>query len=115
MKYKITLDSSVCVPAIDDIGTMIPARSVIGCLGGYYAKKYHGTDDTFRHLFLDGSVKWSSLTPVIGGEISSVVPTMLVKLKNDHGRMINIFSESDEEWKKLKPLRNRKKQRTWKC
>ena len=103
MKYKITLDSSVCVPAIDDIGTMIPARSVIGCLGGYYAKKYHGTDDTFRHLFLDGSVKWSSLTPVIGGEISSVVPTMLVKLKNDHGRMINIFSESDEEWKKLKP------------
>lgn len=103
MKYMICLDSSVCVPAIDDVGTVIPARSIIGCLGGYYVKKYKGADDTFKHLFLDGSVKWSSLTPVIDDQISSAVPTMLVKLKNDPGRMINIFSQTDEEWKKLKP------------
>lgn len=103
MKYKIVLDSPVCVPVIEGIGTTIPARSVIGCLGGYYAKKQNGIDETFRHLFLDGTVMWSALTPVIDHEISAVVPTMLVKLKNDHGRIINCFAQKDTEWKKLKP------------
>ena len=40
-------------------------------------------NEIFSKLFLDGTVQWSSLTPVISGKISAPTPLFLVNLKNE--------------------------------
>lgn len=104
ISYKIRLDSPVTLPGCDELNTSIPARSVIGCMAGNYLKTGSAAETTFQDLFLNGTVCWSALTPVIKGMISDPVPMMLVKLKNDDKkRKINHLTEKTDEWKKLKP------------
>ena len=76
---------------------------MIGVFANIYRNTYGKTDEMFDHLFLDGTVKWSALTPVIDGIISEPAPAMLLKLKNDDGRLINSFACDEKDWKKKKP------------
>lgn len=103
ISYKISLDSPVTLPGCDELNTSIPARSVIGCMAGNYLKTGSASDKTFKDLFLNGTVCWSALTPVVEGVISDPVPMMLVKLKNDKNRRINHLVEETDDWKKMKP------------
>ena len=103
ISYHITLDAPVTLPGCDELNTAIPARSVIGCLAGSYLQTESPEDETFCSLFQNGDVRWSALTPVINGVISDPAPMMLVKLKNDNGRMINHLVQEDTGWKGLKP------------
>lgn len=103
ISYTITLDSPVTLPGCDELNTAIPARSVIGCMAGNYLKAGNASDETFNNLFLNGTVRWSALTPVIEGAISDPVPMMLVKLKNNENRKINHLVEETDNWKTMKP------------
>ena len=104
IEYRVVSDAPLCLPECDDIRTSIPARTVIGAMSGVYLGKYENScDSTFDSLFLNGDVKWSSLTPVIHGEKSYPVPMFVVKLKNDSGKLINRFCQHDSKWKSLKP------------
>ena len=100
--YRICLDSPVTLPTCDEPDTMIPARSVIGCLASYYLKTAQA-DNVFRDLFLNGKTQWSALTPVIKDEISVPTPLYLMKLKNDKGRIINSLTITGNDWKRMKP------------
>lgn len=102
MTYTIQLDSPVSIPDFGDSSTTIPARSVIGCMGGYFAR-INSDQEKFRDLFLNGKVQWSALTPMIQGEMSQPVPVFFMKLKNGGGRIINCLAETDGNWKRLKP------------
>lgn len=102
IEYKVSLDADVTLPG-RDVNSAIPARSVIGCMAANYLLKGSAEDEEFRRLFLDGSVCWSALTPVIDGAISQPAPMYLVKLKNANGKTVNRFTRTDNEWKKLKP------------
>lgn len=103
ISYYVSLDAPVTLPGCGELNTAIPARSVIGCLARNYLHRGGTVDETFRSLFLNGKVRWSALTPVINGVISDPAPMMLVKLKNDNGRMINHLLENDTQWKHKKP------------
>lgn len=103
ISYHILLDAPVTLPGCSELNTAIPARSVIGCLAGNYLRTGDAEDEKFSSLFQNGDVRWSDLTPVIGGTISDPVPMMFVKLKNDNERMINHLVQTTEGWKKLKP------------
>lgn len=98
--YTISLDAPVTLPGAEEVESGIPARSVIGCFSEIYLGKHKDPDETFRRLFLDGTVRWSALTPVIGGVRSDPAPLMLLKLKNSGGRLINRFSKESTEGKK---------------
>ncbi len=100
--YYVYLDAPVSIPGINEYETEIPGRSVIGCMAGMYLKE-HEADETFRDLFLNGTVKWSGLTPVISGEISAPTPMMLVELKNGGKRKINRYTQADPHWMGMKP------------
>ena len=100
--YQVELDSPISIQEFLEAGSSIRSRTVIGALANYYIKKHGGDDIMFTHLFLDGTVKWSALTPVINGIISDPAPAILMKLKNDGGKLINSFV-CDEEWKTKKP------------
>lgn len=103
ISFKISLDAPVTLPGCDELSMSIPARSLIGCLTSEYLKTGSAMDELFNRLFLNGEVRYSPLTPVINGSISDPAPMVLVKLKNDNGRLINYLSESGDEWKKYKP------------
>ena len=102
ISFCVSLDSDITLPGCRDMNSCIPARSVIGCMAAEYLK-HHKVDEDFTRLFLDGTVKWSPLTPVIRGEISHPAPLYLVKLKNGEGRLVNTFAEEGNAWKRLKP------------
>lgn len=99
--YKIRLDSPVTLPGCSELITEIPARSVIGCMSGEYLRNA-SADEMFSKLFLDGTVQWSSLTPVISGSISAPTPLFLVNLKNEK-RYANCAGE-EVKGKKQKTL-----------
>lgn len=103
ISYHISLDAPVTLPGCGEMNTSIPARSVIGCLSAYYLRTGTAEDAMFCSLFQNGEVRWSALTPVIEGRISDPAPAMLVKLKNDRGRLLNHLTETNVEWKGLKP------------
>lgn len=103
ISYKVVLNSPLTLPGCDELNTSVPARSVIGCMAGYYLHSGSAKDEDFRKLFLDGTVSWSGLTPVIEGEISVPVPMMIVRLKNGGNKLINNLMEKDDAWKKQKP------------
>lgn len=100
--YTVSLDASVTLPGCAEQSLEIPARSVIGCLASAYPNDKNGSE--FRNLFLDGSVRWSSLTPMIGGTRSTPTPLMLVYLKNEN-TYCNLYSaQNDADGKKQKTL-----------
>ena len=102
LEYKISLDAPIAINGCKLNETVIPSRSLIGCLGGNY-NNLRTLRNSFDDLFLNGAVKWSDLTPVIDGRISYPTPMFLLKLKNGGGRLINQYAEEGTEWKKLKP------------
>lgn len=71
LTYHVQLKTPLTLPGCGKQLTAIPARSIIGCLAGAYLRQGTAADDAFRRLFLDGTARWSPLTPVIGGEIST--------------------------------------------
>lgn len=103
ISYKVVLNSPLTLPGCDELNTSVPARSIIGCMARYYLLSGSAEDGDFRKLFLDGTVSWSGLTPVIEGEISVPVPMMIVKLKNGGNKLINNLIEEKDDWKKQKP------------
>ena len=103
ISYQVRFDSPVTVQEYLESGSQIKARTMIGIFAGLYLKKYKQADEVFNKLFLDGTVRWSALTPVINGINSDPVPAMFMKLKNGGGEIINSFSADDPEWRKKKP------------
>ena len=101
--YQVEFESPVSVQEYLETGSSIKSRTMIGVFANIYRNTYGKTDEMFDHLFLDGTVKWSALTPVIDGIISEPAPAMLLKLKNDDGRLINSFVCDEKDWKKKKP------------
>ena len=83
LTYRVRLKTPLTLPGCGEQLTAIPARSVIGCLAGAYLRRGKADDAAFRQLFLDGTARWSALTPVIGGEISTPAPLALVYMKNE--------------------------------
>ena len=92
ISYKVEFNSPISIQEYLEDGSQIKARTMIGVFSGVYLKN-NEVDDTFNKLFLDGTVKWSALSPVIKGNESIPAPAMLMKLKNDNGKLINSFTE----------------------
>lgn len=103
ISYQVRFDSPVTVQEYLESGSQIKARTMIGIFAGLYLNKYKQADEVFNKLFLDGTVRWSALTPVINGINSDPVPAMFMKLKNGGGEIINSFTADDPEWRKKKP------------
>lgn len=103
ISYQVGFDSSVTVQEYLEAGSQIKARTMIGIFAGIYLNQYQQADEMFNKLFLDGTVRWSALTPVINGLHSDPVPAMFMKLKNGGGKIINSFAAGDPEWSKKKP------------
>lgn len=104
IEYQLLLDSPVTIQEYGESGRQIKAGTMIGVFASNYLKRHQGrADDLFDRLFLNGDVKWSALTPVINGIISDPAPTMLMKLKNDNGKLINSFVCADAHWSSKKP------------
>lgn len=103
ISYQVVLNSPLTLPGCDEMNTSVPARSVIGCMAGNYLRSGSAEDEEFRKLFLDGTVCWSALTPVIDGKISVPAPLMIVKLKNDKDKLINHLIQENDDWKGKKP------------
>ncbi len=101
--YQVEFDSPVTVQEYLESGSSIRARTMIGVFANLYLRAHGEPDEMFRHLFLDGTVKWSALTPVINGMISEPAPATLLKLKNDNGKLINSIACEEKDWKKKKP------------
>lgn len=101
--YQVEFDSPVTIQEYMEMGGSIKARTMIGVFASAYLKQKKDADNVFRSLFLDGTVKWSALTPVINGVMSKPAPAMLMKLNNDGGRLINAYTIDDNQWKKKKP------------
>ena len=101
--YQVAFDSPITIQEYLESGYAIRSRTVIGVFANLYLRAGREADETFRHLFLDGSVKWSALTPVINGIISDPAPAMLMKLKNGDGKIINVYAGAADEWKTKKP------------
>lgn len=103
ISYQIEFDSPITLQEYLESGSQIKARTMIGIFSDIYLRKYRQADEVFDKLFLDGTVRWSALTPVIEGIISDPVPAMFMKLKNGGGKIINSFASDDPEWRKKKP------------
>lgn len=103
ISYQVALDAPLTLVGCGELNTMITARNVIGCMANHYLKNGSAEDNDFKELFLNGAVKWSDLTPVIDGKISSPSPLILMKLKNGGGELINRWAKQGDSWKKQKP------------
>ena len=101
--YQVAFESPITIQEYLESGYAIRSRTVIGVFANLYLGAGREADDTFRHLFLDGTVKWSALTPVINGMISDPAPAMLMKLKNGGGKIINVYAGTVDGWKSKKP------------
>ena len=102
VNYSVSLEEPVSIPGLEGCETAISGRSVIGCMSSAYLMD-HEPGDQFRRLFLNGDVTWSSLTPMIESRISFPTPFMLLKLNNGGGRMINRYTQKDDQWASQKP------------
>lgn len=51
ISYKVVLNSPLTLPGCDELNTSVPARSVIGCMAGYYLHSGSAEDEDFRKLF----------------------------------------------------------------
>lgn len=102
ISYKVIFNSPITIQEYLEDGSQIRSRTMIGVFSNVYLNKYKEVDDFFTKLFLNGTVKWSALTPFINGIESIPAPFMLMKLKNDNGRLINSFTE-ESEWMGKKP------------
>ena len=96
--YTLRLDAPVTLPGCAEMLDEIPARSVIGCLAAQYGADTGGFDD----LFLNGTVRWSALTPRICGVRSIPAPLSLVRLK-DEGTYVNRATASPDALKGKSP------------
>lgn len=94
--YQLNLDAPIALQGCGEQLTAIPAASVIGCLAGQYLQQGSAEDAAFRALFLDGTVTWSALTPVIEEKISVPTPIMLAYKKRSHV-YVNRITFADEE------------------
>ena len=83
IEYRIRLDAPVTLVGCAEELSEIPARSVIGCAAGAYLQGGSAEDAAFRDLFLNGTVRWSSLTPVVNGMRTDPTPLMMTYLKNE--------------------------------
>lgn len=101
--YQVEFESPITIQEYLESGYAIRSRTVIGVFANLYLRAGREADETFRHLFLDGTVKWSALTPVINGIISDPAPAMLMKLKNGGGKIINVYAGAADNWKARKP------------
>ena len=77
--YTLRLDAPVTLPGCAELLEEIPARSVIGCL----AAQCEPESVMFDDLFLNGTARWSALTPCSGGARSAPAPFCLVRGKDD--------------------------------
>ena len=104
IEYTLALDAPVTLPGCAEQLDEIPGRSVIGCL----AAQCEPTLEDFSDLFLNGTVRWSALTPRICGVRSLPAPLSLVRLK-DEGVYVNRVTASPEDLmgKKLKAVDGR--------
>lgn len=82
ISYTVSLDAPVTLPGCGEQSLEIPARSVIGCVADAYLREGDAQSPDFQKLFLDGTVRWSALTPMIAGKHSVPAPLCLVFLKN---------------------------------
>ena len=98
IQYRIRLDAPVTLPGCSEDLLEIPARSVIGCLAGTYLRTGNAADKAFKDLFLNGTVRWSSLTPAADGVRTIPTPLMLVHMKNE-GTYKNRFAAAEKELK----------------
>jgi len=98
INYKISLDAPVTLPGCAEQQLEIPARSVIGCAAASYLVDGNAEDAQFSDLFLNGNVKWSSLTPTVNGRRSVPTPLMLVLFKNERVYR-NLFAAQKKEGK----------------
>lgn len=73
LTYHVQLKMPLTLPGCGEQLTAIPARSVIGCLAGAYLRQGTAADAAFRQLFLDGTARWSPLTP--GDRRGSFLPS----------------------------------------
>lgn len=103
MRYTVEFDSPITLQEYLENGSQIKARTIIGVFAGKYLKNNSQADETFKKIFLDGTVRWSALTPVINDMISNPIPAVIMKLKNDNNKLINSFTCEDNDWKKKKP------------
>lgn len=103
LSYQVEFDSPITVQEYLEDASQIKARTMIGMFSSLYLRDGKNADEIFEKLFLDGTVKWSSLTPVINGITSDPVSAMIMKLKNGNGKLINSFACDDKDWKKKKP------------
>lgn len=95
--YQLNLDAPIALQGCGEQLTAIPAASVIGCLAGQYLRQGSAEDEAFRALFLDGTVSWSALTPVIEEKISVPTPIMLAYKKRSHVYVNRITFANEEE------------------
>ena len=103
VKYQIEFDSPITTQEYLENSGQIEARTIIGIFSGIYIREHGAADKTFDDLFLNGTVKWSAITPVINELHSDPAPAMIMKLKNDGGKFENVFVPNDSEWKRKKP------------
>lgn len=82
--YQVNLDAPITLQGCGEQLKEIPSRNVIGCLATQYLKNGSAEDKLFRELFLDGTVCWSALTPVIEDKVSVPTPVMLAYKKRSH-------------------------------
>lgn len=103
LRYQVTFDSPIALQEYSKSNMQIPARTLIGVFAERYQRKFEKADENFKRLFLDGTVRWSALTPLINGHFSVPAPAMIMKLKNGGGKLINSFFCNETDWKKMKP------------
>ena len=103
IRYRVALNAPVTLPGCAEELNEIPARSVIGCAAAAYLRHGKAEDVLFRRLFLDGTVRWSALTPSVDGVRSVPTPLMLVRLKNEK-RCHNLYASGSAEGSKQKTL-----------
>lgn len=111
--YTVAFDEPVTMIGCGEQLLEIPARSVIGCMvaaylsDGWNAKSAKPEQSIeFQDLFLNGAVRWSSLTPVVrvfseekkeNIPVRTVpAPLMLIELKNA-GRYENLYFASVDD------------------
>ena len=103
--YHIHLDAPVTLPGCSELISEIPARSVIGCMSTEYLRN-GSADEIFSKLFLDGTVQWSSLTPVISGKNFGTYASVSGKSEEMRNDMLTVQGE-EVRGKKQKTLEGR--------
>lgn len=102
ISYTLVLDAPLTLPGCAEQLDEIPSRSVIGCLAGQYLSAQNDPASAeFAALFLNGTVRWSSLTPRICGQRSKPAPLSLLRIK-DTAEFVNRASAAPNEYQEKK-------------